>query len=109
MTMACRRPRNRMEGWCRKRLSALLHSCCTKAPNHIRGLFLCSTFHLQTAGFFRVGLPGLEPGTSSLSEKRSNRLSYRPLSIGVYKARRRDNVQHGRTPDKPIEDRRGGK
>jgi hypothetical protein len=26
-----------------------------------------------------VGLPGLEPGTSSLSEKRSNRLSYRPL------------------------------
>ena len=25
-----------------------------------------------------VGLPGLEPGTSSLSEKRSNRLSYRP-------------------------------
>ncbi len=26
----------------------------------------------------RVGLPGLEPGTSSLSEKRSNRLSYRP-------------------------------
>jgi hypothetical protein len=27
---------------------------------------------------FRVGLPGLEPGTSSLSEKRSNRLSYRP-------------------------------
>jgi hypothetical protein len=28
--------------------------------------------------FFDVGLPGLEPGTSSLSEKRSNRLSYRP-------------------------------
>src|SRR5699024_1346136 len=27
-----------------------------------------------------VGLPGLEPGTSSLSAKRSNRLSYRPLS-----------------------------
>jgi hypothetical protein len=26
-----------------------------------------------------VGLPGLEPGTSSLSEKRSNRLSYRPF------------------------------
>jgi hypothetical protein len=25
-----------------------------------------------------VGLPGLEPGTSSLSEKRSNLLSYRP-------------------------------
>ena len=25
-----------------------------------------------------MGLPGLEPGTSSLSEKRSNRLSYRP-------------------------------
>jgi hypothetical protein len=29
-----------------------------------------------------VGLPGLEPGTSSLSEKRSNRLSYRPVSVG---------------------------
>jgi hypothetical protein len=27
-----------------------------------------------------VGLPGLEPGTSSLSEKRSNRLSYRPVN-----------------------------
>ena len=27
-----------------------------------------------------VGLPGLEPGTSSLSEKRSNRLSYRPAT-----------------------------
>ena len=26
-----------------------------------------------------MGLPGLEPGTSSLSEKRSNRLSYRPF------------------------------
>ncbi len=26
----------------------------------------------------RVGLPGLEPGTSSLSVKRSNRLSYSP-------------------------------
>jgi hypothetical protein len=31
-----------------------------------------------STGFFDVGLPGLEPGTSSLSEKRSNRLSYRP-------------------------------
>ena len=27
-----------------------------------------------------VGLPGLEPGTSSLSAKRSNRLSYRPFA-----------------------------
>jgi hypothetical protein len=32
-------------------------------------------------GFLRVGLPGLEPGTSSLSEKRSNRLSYRPEGL----------------------------
>ena len=31
-------------------------------------------------GVLRVGLPGLEPGTSSLSEKRSNRLSYRPVN-----------------------------
>ena len=29
----------------------------------------------------KVGLPGLEPGTSSLSEKRSNRLSYRPAML----------------------------
>jgi hypothetical protein len=35
-------------------------------------LFACKTTVLK------VGLPGLEPGTSSLSEKRSNRLSYRP-------------------------------
>ena len=27
-----------------------------------------------------MGLPGLEPGTSSLSEKRSNLLSYRPVN-----------------------------
>jgi hypothetical protein len=33
---------------------------------------------LWVSGIRRVGLPGLEPGTSSLSEKRSNRLSYRP-------------------------------
>jgi hypothetical protein len=45
-----------------------------------------------------VGLPGLEPGTSSLSEKRSNRLSYRPVHGGGI--RRRVNVQHGGVPDK---------
>src|SRR5215218_2635778 len=57
--------------------------------------------------YLRVGLPGLEPGTSSLSEKRSNRLSYRPVhGVGI---RRRVNVQHGGVPDKLIEDRRGGK
>jgi hypothetical protein len=28
-----------------------------------------------------VGLPGLEPGTSSLSGKRSNRLSYNPIDL----------------------------
>ncbi len=27
----------------------------------------------------KVGLPGLEPGTSPLSEERSNQLSYKPL------------------------------
>ena len=46
-----------------------------------------TSFYLQNGVFLRVGLPGLEPGTSSLSEKRSNRLSYRPSSIGVYKKR----------------------
>ena len=30
---------------------------------------------LQRSGLGRVGDPGFEPGTSSLSEKRSNRLS----------------------------------
>ena len=54
----------------------------------------------------RMGLPGLEPGTSSLSEKRSNRLSYRPVCDGGI--RRRVNVQHGGVADKLIEDRRGG-
>ena len=44
----------------------------------IWGLFLCSVFYPQNA-VWGVGLPGLEPGTSSLSEKRSNRLSYRPV------------------------------
>ena len=28
-----------------------------------------------------VGLPGLEPGTTPLSEEYSNRLSYRPLLV----------------------------
>ena len=51
-----------------------------------------------------VGLPGLEPGTSSLSEKRSNRLSYRPA-----KENRRDNLQHPGLHDNLIEERRGGK
>jgi hypothetical protein len=32
-------------------------------------------------GWNRVGLGGLEPPTSSLSGKRSNRLSYRPSSV----------------------------
>ncbi len=28
-----------------------------------------------------MGLPGLEPGTSPLSEVRSNQLSYKPLTV----------------------------
>ena len=46
-----------------------------KGPGHAPGPFLMRYV-------FRVGLPGLEPGTSSLSEKRSNRLSYRPVHGG---------------------------
>jgi hypothetical protein len=34
--------------------------------------------HLGDLGVYLVGLGGLEPPTSSLSGKRSNRLSYRP-------------------------------
>ncbi len=37
--------------------------------------------HGKVSGTDIVGLPGLEPGTSSLSEKRSNRLSYRPATM----------------------------
>ena len=52
-----------------------------------------------------VGLPGLEPGTSSLSEKRSNRLSYRPVGSFAenYEACDRDNVQHAQFLSKEIE------
>ena len=39
-----------------------------------------------------VGAPGLEPGTSSLSEKRSNQLSYAPGSI--WWSRRDSNPRH---------------
>lgn len=36
-----------------------------------------------------VGVPGFEPGTSSLSEKRSNQLSYTPIqSYGDYKSKK---------------------
>jgi hypothetical protein len=51
-----------------------------------------------------VGLPGLEPGTSSLSGKRSNRLSYRPgrdpislTGLGRLQHRRR-TAQAGSVP-----------
>ena len=37
-----------------------------------------------------VGAPGLEPGTSSLSEKRSNQLSYAPLGGGAEGTRTHD-------------------
>ena len=33
----------------------------------------------------KVGLPGLEPGTSPLSEVRSNQLSYKPTKINILK------------------------
>jgi hypothetical protein len=51
-----------------------------------------------------VGLPGLEPGTSSLSEMRSNHLSYRPGEIRAGKRlpeTRRVNLQYPVLPDKP--------
>ncbi len=35
-----------------------------------------------------VGVPGFEPGTSSLSEKRSNQLSYTPMTYGDYKSKK---------------------
>jgi hypothetical protein len=86
-------------------LSSSQPRCCTKAPDALRDLVmpLCFTCKLRD---FWVGLPGLEPGTSSLSEKRSNRLSYRPVRDGGI--HRRVNVQHGGVTDKLIEDRRGG-
>ena len=65
------------EGQRWRMLSALLHGCCTRAPEHIRDPSFAPRLTCKLTGL-RVGLPGLEPGTSSLSEKRSNRLSYRP-------------------------------
>jgi hypothetical protein len=56
------------------RSSALLH----KGPDTFPGLYTRVAIQVKTNWYSRVGLPGLEPGTSSLSEKRSNRLSYRP-------------------------------
>jgi hypothetical protein len=44
--------------------------------------------------FSRVGLPGLEPGTSSLSEKRSNRLSYRPFDSPPLRAVSPSGIVH---------------
>ena len=41
-----------------------------------------------------VGLPGLEPGTSSLSGKRSNRLSYRPGDTGPPPVGRSETLPH---------------
>ena len=52
----------------------LLHT----SPGTLWGLLLMLYVLPANCVFMRVGLPGLEPGTSSLSEKRSNRLSYRP-------------------------------
>ena len=39
---------------------------------------LFAFFLLNTLNWFLVGREGVEPSTSSLSEKRSNQLSYRP-------------------------------
>ncbi len=41
-----------------------------------------------------MGVPGFEPGTSSLSEKRSNQLSYAPLfsNLQIY-----DNIKYKRS------------
>lgn len=47
---------------------------------------------------FWVGLTGLEPVTSSLSGKRSNRLSYRPDALPPQRLRRRRLPQGRRRP-----------
>src|SRR5215210_5427279 len=55
--------------------------CCTVAaprPWSVSGASFLLCVFPANRNVFLVGLPGLEPGTSSLSEKRSNRLSYRP-------------------------------
>ena len=78
-----------------------------KVSAKLGGLFRCRV--LSADGGLAVGLPGLEPGTSSLSEMRSNQLSYRPGVIAATVARRRDNVQHAHVADKPIAGPGGGK
>ena len=40
-----------------------------------------------------VGVPGVEPGTSSLSGTRSNQLSYTPLKVGGGRRVRTDDIQ----------------
>ena len=50
-------------------LGEYVHDCCTRLWPLPSSLHLCLAFCLQIDVFLSVGLPGLEPGTSSLSEK----------------------------------------
>ena len=55
-----------------------------RQPAHLQeGGHIQEHSHIQEHDHTRnaVGIPGLEPGTSSLSAKRSNRLSYIPISL----------------------------
>jgi hypothetical protein len=52
-------------------MTVAVKCCCQPATVRI--------LRVGTRGLTWVGLRGLEPRTSSLSGKRSNRLSYRPL------------------------------
>jgi hypothetical protein len=58
-------------------LQETLHVAARRPLSIPRNVFSLLCFSCKSR-YFDVGLPGLEPGTSSLSEKRSNRLSYRP-------------------------------
>src|SRR5215216_5133746 len=78
--MACRRSRNRMK----VSVAGGTLRCCTKAPECIWSLYYASPFTCKLVGF-KVGLPGLEPGTSSLSETKACVVDVRCCSVNPAK------------------------
>ncbi len=59
--------------------------------------FTCTSsqpaFEATSAKRKLVGVPGVEPGTSSLSGTRSNQLSYTPFKVGGGRRVRTDDIQ----------------
>ena len=76
-------------------ISSMMNSLCTRRKRLPKGqrfrhmgsrLLSCPDYSVvkdRPTGLFLVGVPGLEPGTSSLSGTRSNQLSHTPLQKPV--------------------------